>query len=126
MKKWIYWIGYGCFVCAAFYVILKDILTVKSGGMFLFGVIWIWRSIALSLKIETSYAQKFSRRDQIILSVIDSCMGFSWVALSLTEYSQKLLPILLVSAPFIVASYFLFRRYRGKETERESGKGDFL
>ena len=120
MKKLIYWIGYGCFVYFGFYATLKQILPVKSGSMFLLGLLWIWRSIALSSKIETHYAQKFSRRDQIILSVVDGCMGLSWVSLSLTEHSKQLLPILLVSLPFLIASYFLFQRYRHQKSETYS------
>ena len=109
MKKWGYWLGYAAFTCAGFIIVLKRILPVKQGGVFLFGVLWIWRAISLLLGFNTYYAQKFVRKDQIKLSICDMYMGIAWVLVSM---SKQVLPIIIVSLPNLIVSYILFRRYR--------------
>lgn len=109
MKRWGYWLGYAAFACAGFIIVLKHIFPVKQGGVFLLGFLWIWRAISLLLGLNTYYAQKFIRKDQIKLSICDMYLGIAWVLVSM---SKHVLPIIFVALPNLIVSYILFRGYR--------------
>jgi hypothetical protein len=114
MAKRIYWFGYAAAVCAGFAICFTHLLPVKSGGMFFLGILWVWRGVSLALRLNPDYAQGLERKDQRILAGLDTGMGWAWIFLSLTHLSEGIIPITLVSLPFLAASFVLFRRYRKK------------
>ena len=106
MKRWVYWVGLAFVLAIEFYLMANKIIAIHSGALFALGGFWLWRGIAVGLlKIEGIYAMvQFTRKRELIMSVLDFCMGVSWIAISLTEASTQLIPVLLVSLPFIVAA----------------------
>ena len=118
MKRWVYWGGLAAILAIEFYLMANKILVIHSGALFSLGGFWLWRGISAGLlKVEGIYKiEQFTRKREMIMAVLDFCMGLSWIAISLTEASTQLVPILLVSVPFIIAAA-LVCHYKNEKTE---------
>lgn len=118
MKRWVYWVGLAAILAIEFYLMANKILVIHSGALFSLGGFWLWRGIAAGLlKVEGIYKiEQFTRKREKIMAVLDFCMGLSWIAISLTEASTQLVPILLVSVPFIIAATVVCY-YKNEKTE---------
>ncbi len=114
-KKVIYWLGYLTLIVIGIVAKVKGLLPIVNTTIFLFGLMWVWVGVTVLCKINPHYAQKHARKWQIAYAVGDLGLGVSWVALSLTEFSQRGLPVALVSLPFIVLDAWAYFRNK-KET----------
>lgn len=106
MKRWVYWVGLAFVLIVEFYIAINRIVKIYSGALFSLGGYWLWRGIATGLlKIDSVYnIEKFTRKREIMMSVVDFITGLAWIALSLTKLSTQLIPILLVAVPSLIAS----------------------
>jgi hypothetical protein len=118
MKRRVYWIGLAIVLAIELYLMANTIIAIHSGVLFSLGGFWLWRGIAVGLlKVEGVYTMtQFTRKREIIMSMLDFCMGVSWIAISLTKASTQIISIALVSVPFIIAAS-LVCYYKNEKTE---------
>lgn len=89
---------------------------IQGRTTFLFGLTWIWNGIALLCHVNPLFAQEWERKHQIINAVNVACMGAAWVLLSFLGFADEILPITIVSLPFLVIEYVISRREKKKSS----------
>ena len=104
MKLWGYFIGVACVLLIEFFIVVNHYSIMENTLLFTLGGLWLWRGIASFLKIDVLYNQEYTRKRQIVMGIVDSTMGLTWLIVSFTDASRKPITIVLISVPFIIAS----------------------
>lgn len=101
-KQCIYWIGYLLLLSAGIWLSAANILSVCNTLVFLLGLYWLWNSITLVLSCNPSFAQKYPRHTQFHFAVSAAGLGIVWIGISFFALSNRALPMLIVSLPFVI------------------------
>lgn len=112
VRKVIYWSVYIVLLLGGLYLKIKNAISVENTTIFLFGLMWIWMSVSLLFQINPYYTQKYERKHQVLFAISSLGMGISWSIVSLTQFSNQAMPMILISIPFLIFDAFIFRRYR--------------
>lgn len=107
-KKWIYWGVYSILMAIGIVLSVFRILPVKNAVIFFFGLMWGWMGLSLLVKVNPYEIQKYGRKGQLGVEVAAIGLGVAWVVISCTELSQQALPMIYVSAPFIIIDTLIF------------------
>lgn len=107
-KRYLYWVVYILLLLAGMGISYFDILPIVTTSIFLLGLFWIWTGISLIMQMNPHYAQQYCRREQFIFSATSIGLGVSWTIISCTEYSNQVLPMIIVSLPFLLPDLIMF------------------
>ena len=107
-KQAIYWLGYFVILLAGMYLSRYQIISVQNTSIFLFGLMWIWTGSTVIFHVNPYYAQNYTRKYQLIIALSCLGLGVSWVIISLNKLSNQGIPILLISAPFLLIDLWVF------------------
>ena len=110
-KNLIYWSVYGILMAVGIVLSIFHILPVKNTTVLLLGLMWIWAGVSVILKVNTHYAQKYERKQQLVFSASNIGMGVAWSILSCTSLSGQAISVILISAPFLIPIFLIFLHY---------------
>lgn len=113
-KKLIYWTVYGIFLAVGIVLSIFCVLPVKNTTTLLFGLMWFWMGVSLILKVNPHYAQKYERKDQLVISVTTIGLGVVWSVLSCTSLSDQAIPLILICVPFLIPMFLIHYHYKKK------------
>ncbi|MGI5964010.1 MAG: hypothetical protein ACOX7N_09960 [Lawsonibacter sp.] len=109
-KRAIYWVVYGLLLFGTVYIKATNRLPIQTTSVFLFGLMWIWKGVSLLCGINPDYAQRYARKVQFVFGITSLGMGITWSIISLTQFSKQVIPMVLISTPFLIPDFVLFLR----------------
>lgn len=116
MANIIYWVGYAGLVLIGVVVSWFQILPVNNTVVLMLGIMQFWDGLTLLLKLNDHLGKKYNRASQEIISYLSMGLGAVWCSISLTPLSNRFVPMVLVSAPF-VAGFFAVYLHHKKDNE---------
>ena len=103
MKNIIYWSVYIFLIGVGIVFSVNEVLPIHNTMIFLLGVMCFWTGVSIIIGVHTFYAQKYIRKYQMMIAVIITILGISWMAISCTALCDEAIPMLLVSLPFLLS-----------------------
>ena len=94
-----YWAGMA--VSLILGAVLPGMVPVRSGGLFLLGFFWIWNGLTTVLRCNPFFGGKYDRKREVILALTTVLMGAGWIGIAFLDRSRQMIPMLLVTAPFL-------------------------
>lgn len=101
-KKWTYWGVYFILIVGGAVMSVFKILLIMNTAVFLLGLMWVWNGFSLLLKVNPYYAQQYGRKSQLGVAAAFCVLGVVWIGISFTALSNRALPMIFVSVPFII------------------------